>query len=414
MVTELAEQVSDTQKLVESFFAKEVSDVCRLPNWVNYLRIIADAPDDVVKTRLGETGRKLKKFAMRTNLNHPDIEVFVNGLPKCAIDMFKFSSEVLGQEDNKLQEEVYETWSDAKAVIKGIQQPRARLLVADYERVSQRSVKKHPKNIGLKSLFAAETTGENAFFGRPLNFHRFARGSNVGHQEMANLDAKRAKFRSINMNDLAESFNKRIQSLQSSMADYFGFYRIRPDEASVTLARLHGFKWSETGTVIIPSKFFGDFRFWTEKVHPTTSIDAKVEAVKKTLILNTKFAPIGNSSTNFGYQARMYPLPQFIQPTGSAKSVIDKVERFSALGNNPFFDYLWVLVPSVNINHPMIRHDKDVEKWVLVDESNTTTTFDNQNDAVLFLDSKLVEKKLVYPIIIGERDGKCYFLSMWS
>ena len=215
------------------------------------------------------------------------------------------------------------------------------------------------------------------------------------------------------MNDTAELFGKRMRTLQESLADHFGFYRIRPDEAGIILARLHGFKWSDSEIIIIPSKYFDGYSFWTEKVKLSSLQDAKIEALKKTYILNTKFSPINNNTANFYYQARMHPLSQFSSLPTHAKEIVDKVEKFCLIGDKPFFDYLWVLVPSISLDHPLIRQDKNVDKWTLIDENGSQVVFEKEEKAANFLDIKLTEKNLVCPIIIGERDGKSYFLSMW-
>lgn len=408
----LEQIVQDTQFRIIKEFVDE-NRVSSSPSWIVSLRQISEAPDEQVKACLGDLGKKLKRFARRVNLEHPDLEIFVDNLPKCAVEIFKTSAEILNSGDVQNDELAFSLkyGDEGKVFLRAILQPRTRLLLDVSDRTNQRSVKKHPKNVGLKALLSA---GENAYFGQAENFNRFARGSKIGYEELDQLDERQAKFRSMNMQEIADSYSKRMKSLQETLADYFGFHRLKPDEAAVTLARLHGFKWSENGSIVVPNKFFGEFHFWTEKdTVDSTSTDVKTEAIKKSLILNTRFAVNGSSTSNFHYQARMYPLPNFLTPPSSVREIINKVESFSALGNNPFFDYLWVLVPSININHPFLRHHKEVEEWSILNNKEEVL-FSNSMEASMFLDKKLVENKIVYPIVIGERDGKCYFLAMYS
>ncbi len=196
--------------------------------------------------------------------------------------------------------------------------------------------------------------------------------------------------------------------MEESIADVAGFYRIKLDEAAIILARLHGFKWSESGSITVNSKFFENCKFWSDGAKEETE-DDKIEGMKKTLILNTRFVPVHAGFATFNYQARMYPLSSFTLPTNLQK-VIDSTENLNSLNDCAFFDYYWVLVPSLGIDTTLIQRQKD--HWTIC-EKGVETIYTNPSDAAFALDKYLVTEGAVAPIVIGERDGKCYFVSMF-
>jgi hypothetical protein len=67
-----------------------------------------------------------------------------------------------------------------------------------------------------------------------------------------------------------------------------------------------------------------------------------------------------------------------------------------------------LIVPGVDF--PLRKSDS----FTFLDKSGIIRLFDTREDAIKDLDKILIENKDVYPIIIGEKDGKCYFISFWN
>lgn len=395
----------EVQSLVASGFQAEDKVSIRRPGWVESLAQIAATPDEKLKTVLGVTGERMKSFALKVNLDHPDLELVLSEAGNVA-GFFADACSLLvisePAEQTFLQKEGY------GKIARFLQSPRPRLLQSADARQAAREIKKQVKSVGLKSVF---TGGENSFYGRPAHFKRFARGSKFYQTEIADLNVRASAFQQHGMPELANTFQKRMRDIEEGVADICGFYRLKPDEAAVTLARLHGFRWNDTGSVVVPSKCFDDKSFWTDGSTEYVE-DPMAEALKKTMILNTKFVPTGAMTINFTYQPRLYPLANFgVEIPAKAKEIIANSEALGALGGTPFFDYFWVLVPGINVVHPAIQKPKDC--WTIRD-GEANNVFSTADDAATFLDTMLVRDKYLIPIIIGERDGKCYFLSMWN
>ncbi len=409
--------IGDTQDMVLKGFLEEPFSP-RMPGWVDALRQVASTADDLVTACLGSTGQRLKAFAQQVNLNHPDLELFFDSIGQGS-DLYKAAADIISRA--KVEKEASSNVKNEEndllgrhprfpQVVRMLQQPRTRLLCSPQDRFNQRAVKKQIKAIGLKNMFS---TGENAFYGRPDHFKRYARNSKFHHEEMKELVVRQECFASFGMTEMAHAFAKRMRSLEESIADTCGFYRLKPDEAAVMLARLHGFRWNDGGVVTVSSKFFDSLNFWPEGTTMESGDDPQIEQIKKNMVLQTKFVPNNSSAVTFNYQPRMYPLSHFpVEMPDKAKSVLVKAEGFSGLGNNPFFDYFWVLVPSISLNHQCLQKPNK-DSWTLKLDG-TTHVYKEQMDAAVSLDKKLVKDGYVVPVIIGERDGKCYFLCMWN
>lgn len=406
--------VIETQDMILKGFSQEIFKA-RMPAWIGAMQQIASAPDDLLNDCLGGTGKRLKQFAAKANLEHPDLELFFDSIGSVG-DLYQTAADIIIQA--RLEKETSEKVKNEEAkllakgnfsqIIRKLHQPRTRLLSSEKDRLEQRKAKKQITAVNLK---AALSGGENSFFGRPDNFKRFTHRSQYYNTEMKELLVRLECFQSHGMPEMAHVFSKRMRGLEESISETCGFYKLKPDEASVCLARLHGFRWTESGSVVASSKFFDGVEFWPEGSLETGD-DPQIEHIKRTLILQTKFVPSNTSVLMFNYQPRMYPLSHFpLEMPNKTKMILENAEKFCSLGNHPFFDYFWVLVPTVSVSHPALQKSKD--QWMLrINGANHV--FYSAEEATVALDKILVSKGCVVPVIIGERDGSCYFLSMWN
>jgi hypothetical protein len=400
----------DTQNIVLDSF--QVNQKVNLPKWVQYLKVVAETPDDTIKAVFGMTGQRLKKFAQRVNLEHPDIELYFSELGETSQAMYRQVADILVSVEktknfNSVEAEFLAQDKDFTRIVRQLQQPLPRLLMSSEDRKTQRENKKQIKSIGLRNVIQGGNNAENCFYGKPDHFKRYARLSPWYHQELKDLNDRQNLFQSKSMTEMAHVYAKQTRELQESISDTLGFYRISPHEASIILARLHDFRWEDNGTISVPSKVFEKCPFWSE----SPQVEDKNDELKKTLILNTRFTPANINVHYFGYQPRLYPSFGLQLPIpNKTKKIIEQTESFVSLNGGPFFDYYWILVPSINLNNPIIQKQRD--SWTLK-EGDVNVVYNDYNEAALRLDQMLIESKCIIPIIIGERDGKCYFLSMF-
>ncbi len=165
----------------------------------------------------------------------------------------------------------------------------------------------------------------------------------------------------------------------------------------------------------MPFSFF-ETNYWAEMVDKAVDTKEK-EELKKLLVMKDKKLAFADS-VSFSYQPRLYPLAKFGNMPKDVTEVITKVESMPELNGCPAFDYYWVLMPSININHPFFRHKDGWRVRARRQESGGWTdlelkTYSDEYEAALALDQTLLCDGYFVPVVLGERDGKCFFLSNW-
>jgi len=107
------------------------------------------------------------------------------------------------------------------------------------------------------------------------------------------------------------------------------------------------------------------------------------------------------------YEPRVYPLNELQeQAPESVKEIIKLVDEFPEADNKPIFDHFGVIVPGVN--YPNEDHKR------FTDKDGEIKQYDSIDDGKKALDIILINAKHITPIIVGEKDGKCYFISYWA
>jgi hypothetical protein len=410
--------INQTQDLIFDGFKSEKVNAGSPASTLSAISVFNDYSDELIKPVLGETGKRLKKFASRVNLQHPDLSEYLNGISKYCNNLYNDASRVMTGPKKFTEIDLLEENSNYSRIIRRLDKPKARLLNSSHDRNSERIVKKQIRNVSMKSIYSA---GENCFYGRPNNFKRFSRYSKYYQTEVAGFDEKINVFKEHGMEELAHSFAKRRDILQSQITDTFGFYRLSPAEAGIILARFHGYNWNDNQNVIIvPGDFFDDYVFWAEDgklseedllAEELKNIQS-VDSLKKTMLISTRFVSSPQHLVSFGFQPRMYPLTKFsAKIPDKTKAILEKAETCLELNKAPVFDYYWAVVPSVNLNHPLLHRPKD--HWTIRD-GNMNHVFQDSIEAAHKLDEQLVREGFLMPVILGERDGKCYFVCLWS
>ena len=82
--------------------------------------------------------------------------------------------------------------------------------------------------------------------------------------------------------------------------------------------------------------------------------------------------------------------------------IISTLDNFPDANGKPIFDHYGIIVPSIQYKLNYIN-----------DECNMIQNFSNSIDSSKALDKILIKGKHIHPIIIGEKDGKCFFICHW-
>lgn len=374
-----------------------------------FFQTLINADDDLIYFALGELGQKLKSFIKSIDYHHPDIMTFFDG---SISDDHEFSQKCLellkigefAKQQNLLKivpdlgQHVFKE-SMSRQLIKQIVAPKnsrmyVRLLSDPQERSRIRATKKM-QTIDLSSVF---NKGEDFWQALPDNFLKFLRFDFAYKEDIENAEKKAARYEDLNCFSLAEEIRKSIKDFKEYMdQSYYGFNRITMTSAAVILAKSSGFDFVPNNCEITVSrKFFEKFNF---------DSNALITCPPKASRFSGKNVLIQNNLSDFEYQPRIYPLHELYDiASEKTKKILYTLETFPDAGNKPIFDHFGIITPSLNF--PLLK-DK---LYTFLDGNGILQSYNEREDAIKSLDKILISKGYLHPIIIGERDGKCYFV----
>lgn len=284
---------------------------------------------------------------------------------------------------------------------------RPRLVVGNVREKIRK--KKKPTDLSMRQVYIL---GENGFYSKPNSFVSKARWANNEDESAQAWNQYREIFDKASMPEMAQIVKLISDSNKDTGDSWLGFKRMRPFDAAVTLAHLHSFGWHDLLYIIVSMQKLPDIFAKYQTLAQACPV-ADTEASKNFLkALGQREQKARNFDyLHMAYRPRMYPIHEFGHTPVMAAKIVENCEAMTELNGKPGFDYYWVLVPSVSLQHPMTCHPDGVYR---VQIDGKVVESKDENDVAIALDKFLVSEKIVAPCILGERDGKCYFLGMWS
>lgn len=382
------------------------------------LQNILQCDDEIIDLSLGQLGQKLKRFAKEIDFSHPDlVRIFDGAFAENSL----FSQEcgellILGEyARSQSLHQVLPSLSkvitqDAlhKHIFRRVDSPynnrlHVRLLPDREGREEVRSMKR-TQTLSMEAVYRR---GEDFWCSQPISFRRFLRFDLAYEEEIKRAKAKAGRYKELGCEILCEEIERSLVEFNQQVEDgYYGFNRITMTTAAVILAKSLGHKMGHARgslytaerrqQIEVDRSFFGDYNFDPHCKSPATFEDSM------------NFSRISHRGP-FKYTPRVYPLHEFwslAPPT--VVETINHLEKFPEAGNKPIFDHFGVIVPSVEF---LVQKD---DEYVFLDEMGDEKVFPNIDDASKALDIILVENGYFHPVILGEKDNKCYFISYWA
>lgn len=343
---------------------------------------------DRIKSNMDVLTRTNKTFSnyLQSVNQHPDIPSQIEDI------------DLIVRLIEKKDESALKSALDSKAFRK-LAVPKPRFIKDALKRNDAREVKNQISHVNLKQVYAQ---GDNGFYNKPNSFEAYIRNSDYHLKQIEKLKASQEIFKKKEMTEVAHSIDKRIKEI-SDMPKYLGFHQISPAEAAVISAKNHGLYYHDFNFIVVQFDFF-EQPYWK-----SPKKDDKKSEVKSLLdSFDRKISIVENSA--FQYQPRLYPLAKFMPMPQNVVDIVSQVENMQELAGCPVFDYYWVLMPSININHPLFKHK---DEWIIRDRDQPHT-FQKEFEAARFLDEMLVEHEYFVPVVLGERNGVCYFLCLFQ
>jgi hypothetical protein len=242
--------------------------------------------------------------------------------------------------------------------------------------------------------------GFQFWISEPVDFSGYCRGMSLYQSDLDEAKSRHKHFYDLGLKSMAGEIQRSIDKLEdlAKNTQYYGFNKIALTSASVILAKQSGYLYFprspesfDSDKIIIQTDCF-KYRFFA---HEDSLFD-------DSHVGNLEFSP------------RIYTYHE-MQPYASPEiqKVIDHLEEFPEIGGHSLFDHYRVLV--AGLNYPEV--DKKVATGVKVSPfkfrlPNETVFMCSQKEkGQMRLDAELVQQKEVAAILLGEKDGDCYFIS---
>lgn len=355
------------------------------------LKDILEYSEDQVFRCLGELGIKLRRFASSIDLCHPELLRIFNGalgstsdtgFSRITCDLLKIMTYSLKQKaslplveylKNFLKSDLnYDTYM---LKIDGVylNQRHLRLskdpVLRDTIRNQVEPFVVTPQTYGLEDV--------KTWSDCPANFKNYHRFANKYQEDIDRANKRKQHFFDHGLTSMADAIQCDITNVESSLEQYYGFNLLSLRDAAVILAKVIG---------LCPT-FVNEF--------PT---DSSINFCMKSEILqDMKSLKISDMCSVIGSVYRVYSFHSLSKI--APKQIVDLIQfldAFPELNGKPLFDHYRVLIPSINYSccNPfgLLSYEQLAKR---------------QTE----LDLELLGSSRVIAVILGEVDGRHYFIS---
>lgn len=373
-----------------------------------FIKKIINSDPHIMSVAFGEIGVKIIDFFNNVDLDHIDIDNCFDGLfsdkssfQKIFDEMYSHAS--YGIKNNlcitkKLLEDYLEKYifDEFKSITK-IELPEnnrchVRFIVDPLKRDQIRMQKK----MQIIDLQSAYKKGIHHYNAHPNNFNQFIRFDNTLEKEVKRLEHKAHRYQEIGCSTLAKDISDNLQIYKEYIDQtYFGFNRITMSSASIILARNFNFKTS------LSSNYNSSSSFDISKIYITQS-------EFEDYYFDQENNDIHNALKTYDYEPKIYPLYAFSEIlTDNMKYIIELLDNFPQSNKKPIFDFYGVIVPSINFPYNNSGY------YSFIDSKGLVRSYNDCNEAKLQFDKNMIASKNFRPILVAEKDHKCYFISYW-
>lgn len=378
---------------------------------------ILETDPDVIELALGKFGMKLRSFAQAIDLEHPHVgQLFEEIMPEPGtleniFELLQLAE--FGKANNitrvisTLGNKVICREKFCRNLLRTIDNPasnrwRIRLLKTRAERDQVRS-QKHMQIIDLSSFFKK---GDEIWVSQPNTFQNFIRYNTSYQEEISVAERKAQRYLNLGCRGLSDNIQEAVNSFKSQVHEgYFNFNRVTMTNAAIILAKFLGCRLvtsfsspseseSKSFRVSVPRTVFGDYNFETTSGIYLSSTDT----------LRPRY------SDSYEYEPRVYSLNKlWCLASDEIKHLVDHLEAFPEANGKAIFDNYAVLVPG-----PFYPRNATEGQFAIRDASGIHLVYDTREAAIFSLDSIMLKDNIVPSVLLGEKDGKCFFVSFWK
>jgi len=367
--------------------------------------------DEIIRSGLGDVGLKLKNFLLQVDLSHPEIANVFDGILADNQDFSLYCRELLSLADFAHRDNLYLVvpylnqflYKEHKSSIRKIDAPSAnRVNVRFLKDPDEREQIRCSKKMQIIDLQGIYKKGKSFWDSQPNNFARFLRFDTGYQDELKKAEKKAKRYDELGCTSLADEVRKTMELFREhTECNYFGFNRITMTTASIILAKSLGYGYFEDNSgdkIVINRKIFYNF-----------NPESPIEYNPYVSLASGNNAFTDKPQTPYDYEPRVYPYHEFSSiASEETRNIICHLENFPDVGDKPIFDHFGVIVPGVEFP---LRKSQSI---TFLDKAGIIRSFIDRESSLKELDGILVQDKDIYPIIIGEKDGKCYFIAYFQ
>lgn len=378
----------------------------------------SDAPEDGITKKilefdeataqlgLGKLGSRLKKFVEACDLQHPNMRGLLASALDSSSDFSQRACEALeharfAKENNlkkviKLISNALNHQSEYKEFSKFFQFPPVRFIKDPKERAKRRHQKSW-KSIDLRNIFRSGEDGWNSF---SKTFRIYPRLSNFYEKDLEQSKAKMDKLQKQGLSSLAKVFKAQIDKVaQLKQEQHCGFYRVPLTHIALSLARMLDFDYKDGySQILVPASHYKGHDFLVDGNEADEYWDRPLK----------KMGKLARNSNSFIYSPRTYPIHQFDVKSNRVEKILSQLESFHDMADRPVFDHFWVVCPGIEYPNSPLEGS-----WCIKTEGSVKK-FSTQDQAFVALDKEMTRAGAMNPVLIGEMNGKCYFISYYN
>lgn len=358
-------------------------------------------PKGFLEKYLGEFGIKIFDFFSSVDLDHPDLSNCYDGLFDKNSNFSQFLEEFLNT-CNLIETYNFDMVSKCLKIsacdyIKQNYEQISKIDISENNKCNVRLLKdkqkisdiRKYKKMQIIDLQGIYKKGMSYYSNHPHDFYKYLRFDESLVNELQKMEQKAQRYEQIGCSLLANEIRKNLANFQEHAKNtYFGFNRITMSSASIILAKNLEFEMKSENLNC-------EFSSENYKIH-----------IDQNYVKDVNF--LSNSRIEyFEYEPVIYPMHIFDgMLTANVKNVLNILDNFPEANDKPIFDFFGIIVPSVKI--PI--HDLS---YAFMDMSGIERRHQIYEDVKLDFDKHMISNNVFNPIIVAEKDHKCYFISCW-
>lgn len=370
----------------------------------NFLFEALKHPIEVMECAMGPVGIRLRDLAEKINSDHPEVGSVMKGVLSDAdlsnqiCQYIRLAQYAVESKLDKIQLH-RACLARVPSALRSLDmsennQKLVRLFADRALRDKIRNTKKI-RPVEMRYIFRK---GKLRWEQMPNNFLYYFRYSEAYKDDLNCLNEKIATYESLGCDYMRNVVRDRMATFADHMEDVFcGFHRIKMTDAAAILAKDAGAQYyiasyaSSAYALQIPSVYIRKYVYIDNKKYTSIKIPRNVQLIPKA-----------------------YPYSELEDiASDEIKKVIDHLEKLPEMGGYPAFDHYVVIVPSIAYPLEPNYVTENEASYAFNRREKEILKFNTQEECSNELDKVMIQDGLLHPILLGERDGACYFICHW-